>query len=78
MDVFEAVKTRLTVRVFKPDPVPEEVVEKILLAAQWSPSSRNLQPWHFIVIRDRGTLEAIGKIATRPEKKHFERCFSII
>lgn len=64
MDVFEAVKSRLTVRVFKPDPVPEEVVEKILLAAQWSPSSRNLQPWHFIVIRDRDTLEAIGKIAT--------------
>lgn len=64
MEVYDAVRTRLTVRTFKPDPVPEELVMKLLRAGQWSPSSRNLQPWHFILIRDRDTLRRIGSIAT--------------
>lgn len=64
MDVYDAVRTRLTVREFKPDPVPDDIVEKLLRAAQWAPSSRNLQPWHFIVIKDRATLQQIGRIAT--------------
>ena len=53
MDVYEAVRSRLTVREFKPDPVPDEVVGKLVRAGQWTASSRNLQPWHFIVIRDQ-------------------------
>ena len=64
MNVYDAVRTRLTVRQFKPDPVPDELVMKLLRAGQWSPSSRNLQPWHFIVIKDRDTLRRIGEIAT--------------
>lgn len=64
MQVFEAVRTRLTVREFKPDPVPDDVVHKLVLAGQWSASSRNLQPWRFIVIRDRDTLAAIGDVAS--------------
>jgi nitroreductase len=39
------------------------VVTKILRAARWAPSSRNLQPWHFIVVRDRVTLIKIGTTA---------------
>ena len=64
MEVYDCIRSRLTVRRFKPDPVPDEVVNKILRAAQWAPSSRNLQPWHFIVVRDRETLTTIGRIAT--------------
>ena len=64
MDVHEAVKTRLTVREFKPDPVPDEVVHKLLEAGRLAPSSQNLQPWHFIVIRDRETLKRLGQIAS--------------
>ena len=64
MNVYDAVRTRLTVRQFKPDPVPDELVAKLLRAGQWSPSSRNLQRWHFIVIKDRDTLRRIGSIAT--------------
>lgn len=65
MDVYECIRTRRTVREFKPDPVPEEVVYKILQAARWAPSSSNSQPWHFIVVKDRATLEAMGRIATQ-------------
>ena len=64
MDVHEAVRTRLTVRQFKPDPVPDVVVHKILEAARLAPSSQNLQPWHFIVIRNRETLQRLGQIAS--------------
>ena len=55
MSVYDVVRSRLTVREFTDDPVPDEVVEKLLTAAQWAPSSRNLQPWHFIVVRDKDT-----------------------
>ena len=64
MDVYHCIRSRLTVRDFKPEPVPEGVVRRMLLAARWSPSARNRQPWHFIVIRNRDTLERIGNIAS--------------
>ena len=65
MEVFECIRSRRTVRDFKPDPVPETVVRKILQAARWSPSSSNSQPWHFIVIQDRQMLEKLGEVATQ-------------
>ncbi len=64
MEVMECLRGRLTVRAFKPDPVPPETVERLLEAGRLAPSSRNLQPWHFIVVRNPETLRAIGRIAT--------------
>ena len=64
MQVFDAIRTRLTVREFKPDAVPDEAVDRLLRAGQWAASSRNLQPWRFIVIRDRDTLARIGAAAS--------------
>ena len=64
MEVYECVRSRLTVRDFKPDPVPDRVITKLLQAARWAPSSRNRQPWQFVVIQDRETLERIGQIAS--------------
>ena len=64
MDVYECLRKRLTVRSFKPDPVPESVTTRLLQAGRWAPSSRNQQPWHFIVIRDRDTLGKIGEAAS--------------
>jgi len=53
------------VRDYKPDPIPEELLHKILQCARWSPSSSNTQKWSFIVIQDRETLQKLGKIATQ-------------
>ena len=64
MDVYEAVTSRLTVRDYKPDPVPDDVVARLLEAGRLAPSSRNLQPWHFIVIHERATIQKLGAIAT--------------
>ncbi len=63
MEIYECVRSRLTVRRFKPDPVPDHLVTKLLNAARWTPSSRNQQPWKFIVIRDRETLRKLGEAA---------------
>ena len=65
MDVFDCIRTRRTVRDFKPDPVPEAMVQKILQAARWAPSSSNSQPWHFIVIKNQDTIKELGRIATQ-------------
>ena len=61
---YQTTRSRLTVREFKPDPVPDAVIQKLLRAGQWAPSSRNLQPWHFIVITDPDTLSAIAGVAS--------------
>ena len=51
-DFFEAASRRRTVRDFLPDPVPEELLRRCLEAARLAPSSSNLQPWEFVLIRD--------------------------
>ena len=65
MDVFDCIRTRRTVREFKPDPVPEVILQKILQAARWAPSSSNTQPWHFVVIREQDTIKELGRICTQ-------------
>jgi len=64
MNIYQCLRTRRTVREFKSDPVSDESLAKLLSAARWSPSSRNQQPWRFVVIRDRDTLASIGETAS--------------
>ena len=64
MEVYECVKERVTVRRFRPDPVPDATVARLLRAARWAPSSRNQQPWRLVVVRDRDTIESLARIAT--------------
>ncbi|MBI1182269.1 MAG: nitroreductase [Alphaproteobacteria bacterium] len=52
MDVFEAMETCRAIRFFKNDPVPDELVEKVLYAATRAPSPGNSQGWDFIVVTD--------------------------
>jgi nitroreductase len=65
MELIEAIKTRRSIRAFKPDPVPKAILEDILKTACLSPSAANLQPWEFLVI----TGEPLKKLsATMIEK----------
>jgi len=52
MDLFEAIRNRRSVRAFKPDPVSDELLNKILEAAQWAPSAGNCQARDFIIVKD--------------------------
>ena len=46
-DIFEVMSTMRAMRRLKPDPVPDELINKILQAAQWAPSGGNTQRWRF-------------------------------
>jgi nitroreductase len=63
MDVFEAIERRRSVRKYKSISVERELTEKLLSAACWAPSGGNIQPWKFIVVEDRTTLEMVRKIS---------------
>jgi len=64
MDVFDCIVSRPAVRNFRPEPLPEDVVKKILHAGRQAHSQRNRQPWRFIVVQDRETLKQIGALAS--------------
>lgn len=52
MDLFEAISGRRSIRSYKPDPIPEEALSKVMEAAQLAPSAANRQEYRFIVVRD--------------------------
>ena len=52
MDLFKAMRDRRSKRAFKNDPVPREIIERILKLTINAPSGNNLQPWEFTVVAD--------------------------
>jgi nitroreductase len=64
METLKAIRTKRAVRKFSDQPVTDAVIEKILDAGRRSQSSKNTQPWQFIVIRDRDRLTALSKTGT--------------
>lgn len=60
MNVFEAITSRRSIRRYRPDPVSEEVLDKVLEAARWAPSWANTQCWRFVVVRDVGIRSRIA------------------
>lgn len=54
MDVFEAIRTRRSIGRVKPDPVPEEMIEKLLEGAVWAPNHYCTEPWKFFVLTGEG------------------------
>jgi nitroreductase len=65
MDVIEAIRTRRSVRMFKPDPVPKNVLHELLDVSRWAPSGGNVQPWCFEVLAGK----ALAKVAARLMEK---------
>jgi len=63
MQVFDAVRTVLAVRSYQDKPVPPDVVRRIVEAGRLTASSKNGQPWHFIVVENRDTLRQLGALA---------------
>ena len=63
MDVFEAIKGRRSVRQYTDEPIPTDVLEKLLDAARWAPTASNQQRWRFVAV-------------TSPEKKELFRQFA--
>jgi nitroreductase len=61
MSVNEAIRTKRAVRQFTDQPATEEQIRAVLNAGRRSQSSKNVQPWTFVAVTERATLEALSK-----------------
>ncbi len=72
VELYEVMRTARTIRRFRDEPVPDDVLHRCLEAATWAPSGGNLQPWRFVVLRSpetravmrEGAMKALDVIET--------------
>ncbi|MBI1391661.1 MAG: nitroreductase family protein [Alphaproteobacteria bacterium] len=69
-DFLERIRKRHTIRDFRPDPVPQGVIETCIAAAGRAPSGANHQPWHFVAVQDPELKRRI-RIAAEEEERAF-------
>ncbi len=60
--VYEAMSTLRAVRRLKPDPIPVDVLHRVLEAATWAPTGSNRQPWRIVVVRDPNPKRELGRL----------------
>lgn len=63
MDALEAISRRTSLRKYADTPVPQHLLEQIVDAGRHAPTARNVQPWEFVVVRDKHLLRQIGELA---------------
>jgi nitroreductase len=71
MDIMGVIKGRRSVRSYRPDPIPEETVHRVLEAVRWSPSWANTQCWEVVVVKDAETKRLLAETltSTNPARK---------
>jgi nitroreductase len=60
MEIVEAIRTRRSVRKYKGDPIPEQIIRELLELAVWAPSGINTQTWAFVVLEDREYMKNLS------------------
>lgn len=60
MDLHQFLRSRRSIRRFKPDPVPDSVIKNILTSATFAPSAHNRQPWRFCVVTDLSVKQKLA------------------
>jgi nitroreductase len=60
--LYEAMSTLRAVRRLRPDPVPDDVLGRVIEAASWAPTGGNLQPWRVVVVRDAEHKRRLGEL----------------
>ena len=69
--VMEAIFNRRSIRKFTDEPVSEEDIRRIVEAGRWAPSGENSQGWRFIIIREKGIIDQLGKISGNGSARRF-------
>jgi len=64
-EVLKTIKERRSIFKYKEEEISDEDIETILEAGRWAPSFANLQPWNFILVKDKETKKELYKIARR-------------
>lgn len=62
METWDAIRARRNVRAYTGQPIPGEHLDRILEAGRRAPSSRNWQPWGFVLVTDREQLQRLSKV----------------
>ena len=62
MDALAALKTRRSVRAYRPDPVPAALIEEIVDCGRLAATARNIQPWEFVVVTDAATRKKLAEM----------------
>ena len=70
-DFHERMDARRTVRMFSPEPVPQEVLDHCIRTASTAPSGAHRQPWHFVLVGDPELKKQIRLAAEVEEKKNY-------
>ena len=60
--IFEVMRTMRAMRRLKPDPVPDELLDRLVEAATWAPSGGNLQGYHYVVVTDRELMASVASL----------------
>lgn len=60
--VFDAVRTVLAVREYESRPIPDDILRRIAEAGRLTASASNRQPWHFVFVTDRQSLQDLGRL----------------
>lgn len=71
--LYQAIFNRRDIRAFKPDPIPENILTRILTAAHHAPSVGFMQPWDFILVRDHQTRRRVKELSDR--ERQAAACF---
>jgi len=63
MDVFEAIRSRRSVRCYSSKPIPDPLLARMQQALRYAPSACNIQPWHFVLVRDGQLRQQVAQAA---------------
>lgn len=69
MELWQAIKSRRSMRAFAPDPISEAELTRLLEALAWAPSPLNLQPWSVVAVSEVAQKEAIRAAAETAKAK---------
>jgi len=61
LDLIEAIKTRRSVRRFKPSSIPDRLIQSLIDSARHAPSAGDTQPWEFIIVKDKNVKERLAQ-----------------
>ncbi len=75
--VYRVIGERRDIRVFLPDPIPEEVLHNILWAGHHAPSVGFMQPWNFIVVQDPAIKDRVGSVVERERLRASEKYYGL-
>lgn len=63
MEVSQAIRERYSVRSYRPDPIPEDKLMRVMEAARLAPSAKNRQPWKFILVTEQEKRDELARMA---------------